>query len=517
MEIGDPCAACRICRSGIGHGCHRRPTTDPAVAPLATRAHAHKLDRQRLRRSPAATAERHVTGVLIVVGALAALMLLAYRGWSILVLTPFLALAAVILIGEGQILASYTQIFMRAAGDFVVNLFPVFLLGALFGKVMAASGAAEALAARISALLGPERAILAVVLCCAVMTYGGISLFVVTFAVFPIAATLFRKAGINKRLIPSAIVLGAFTFTMTTLPGTPAVQNAIPMPVFGTTAFALPGLSLIASVVILGTGLWLLAWRQRAYGPGYGPYEDKSAATAGDPPSWTVGATALGLVLAGNLLFTFVILPAMDFSYLAEPEWGATSFEAVRGLWAIIASMTIATFALIAMTFSRINGRISSLFQEGAGEALVPMFTVASLVGFGAVIARQYAFGTINDAIVALGGDSTLLSAALSTALLAAVTASSSGGLAAAMSALGPTFYEAAVADGVSLELMHRVVAMTSGVAHFMPHNGAFISLVGVCGLTLKETYRDAFLFGLVTPLVGLVVVIVLGTTIGPF
>ena len=458
-----------------------------------------------------------MAGVLIVVGALGALMLLAYRGWSILVLTPFLALAAVILIGEGQILASYTQIFMRAAGDFVVNLFPVFLLGALFGKVMAASGAAEALARRISERLGPERAILAVVLCCAVMTYGGISLFVVAFAVYPIAATLFREAGINKRLIPSAIVLGAFTFTMTTLPGTPAVQNAIPMPVFGTTAFALPGLSLIAAAAILGVGLALLAWRQRVYGPGYGPYEDAGAGASGDLPSWTVGAAALGLVLAGNLLFTFVILPRMDFAYLAEPEWGATSFQAVRGLWSIIAAMTIATFALIVMTFPRINGRISALFQEGAGEALTPMFTVASLVGFGAVIARQDAFATINDAIVALGGDSTLLSAALSTALLSAVTASSSGGLAAAMSALGPTFREAAVADGVPLDLMHRVVSMTSGVAHFMPHNGAFISLVAVCGLTLKETYKDAFLFGFLSPLVGLILVLALGMTLGAF
>jgi H+/gluconate symporter-like permease len=145
------------------------------------------------------------------------------------------------------------------------------------------------------------------------------------------------------------------------------------------------------------------------------------------------------------------------------------------------------------------------------------MFTVASLVGFGAVISRQDAFATINDAVVALGGDSTILSAALSTGLLSAVTASSSGGLAAAMSALGETFREAAIADGVALDLMHRVVSVTSGVFHFMPHNGAFISLVGVCGLTLKDCYRDGALAGLVAPLAGLIVVIVLGTTIGAF
>ncbi len=459
-----------------------------------------------------------MAGVLIIIGSLVALMILAFRGWSILVLTPFLAIVAVMLFGQGMILGTYTQVFMPAAGRFIVNLFPVFLLGAIFGKLMSASGAAQALANKISERLGAERAILAVILCCAVMTYGGISLFVVSFAVFPIAATLFRQAGINKRLIPAAIVLGSFTFTMTTLPGTPAVQNAIPMPVFGTTAFAAPFLSLIAAAIMFGLGYWLLMMRQRAYGPGYGPYEDAAgAAESGDLPSWTVGAIPLVIVLVASLLMTFVIIPRVDTTFLADPEFGATTVDRVRGLWSIIAALTLAIIVLIAMTYRRINGRISKLFEESARDSLTPLFTVASLVGFGAVIARQDAFVTVNDAIVALGGDSTLLSAALSTGLLAGVTGSSSGGLAAAMAALGDTFRDNAIADGVSLELMHRVVAMTSGVTHFLPHNGAFISLVGICGLTPKETYVDCALMGLVTPLVALIFVIVVGTTIGTF
>ncbi len=456
-------------------------------------------------------------GVIIVVASLLALMTLAFRGWSILVLTPFLALAAVALIGEGQILASYTQIFMRAAGGFVISLFPVFLLGALFGKVMSASGAAEALANRVSAALGPRNAVLAVVLCGAVMTYGGISVFVVAFAVYPIAATLFREAGVNKRLIPAAIVLGAFTFTMTAAPGTPAVQNAIPMPVFGTTAFAAPGLGLIACAVMFVVGYLILLQRQRAYGPGYGPYDDAPPAASADLPSWAAGAIPLALVLAVNLLFTFAVIPNLDTSYLARPEFGPTTVEAVRGLWSIIAALTAALLALIALTFRRVNGRIQSLFEEGAREALVPMFTVASLVGFGAVIANQDAFAVIKQSIVALGGGGSVMTALLSTGLLSAVTGSASGGLAASMAALGDTFRTAALEDGVPLELMHRVVSLTSGVFHFMPHNGAFISLVGVCGLTPKETYRDAALMGFFAPLVALAVVVALGLTVGSF
>jgi H+/gluconate symporter-like permease len=175
-----------------------------------------------------------VTGIVVIVVVLALLIFLAYRGVSLLILTPALATLAVIATRDGPILASYTQIFMGAAGGFIIQYFPVFLLGAVFGKLMEDSGSAEVLANSIIARLGEQRSILAVVLSCAVMTYGGVSLFVVAFAVYPIAAALFRRADLPKRLIPATIALGAFTFTMTALPGTPAIQNAIPMPFFGT-------------------------------------------------------------------------------------------------------------------------------------------------------------------------------------------------------------------------------------------------------------------------------------------
>ncbi|MDQ4061149.1 MAG: GntP family permease, partial [Pseudomonadota bacterium] len=212
-------------------------------------------------------------GIFGIFIALVLLIYLAYRGISVLVLAPATALLAVLFAGEPPVLASYTQVFMRAAGDFVVQYFPVFLLGAVFGKFMDDSGSARAIAEWTVAQLGESRALLAVVLSCAVLTYGGVSLFVVAFAVYPIAAELFRRADIPKRLIPATIALGAFTFTMTALPGTPAIQNAIPMPFFGTTAFAAPGLGLLTGAIMLGAGqLWLRfrAARARACGEGYG-------------------------------------------------------------------------------------------------------------------------------------------------------------------------------------------------------------------------------------------------------
>lgn len=202
-----------------------------------------------------------MSGLLGIVLALGLLIWLAYRGISVLVLGPLCALLAVLLAGA-PLLASYTQVFMPALGRFIVAFFPLFLLGAIFGKLMEDSGSARSIAHWLVARLGSQRAILAVVLACAVLTYGGVSLFVVAFAMYPVAVALFRAADIPKRLIPATIALGAFTFTMTALPGTPAIQNAIPMPYFGTTAFAAPGLGVIAGLVMLGLGLgWL---RRRA-------------------------------------------------------------------------------------------------------------------------------------------------------------------------------------------------------------------------------------------------------------
>ncbi|PJN95230.1 transporter, partial [Amaricoccus sp. HAR-UPW-R2A-40] len=202
-------------------------------------------------------------GLIGILLSLFLLMYLAYRGINVLVLAPILALMAVLLAGGMPLLATYTQVFMKALGNYLTTYFPLFLLGAIFGKVMADNGSARAISEWIVAKLGPEHAIMAIVLACGILTYGGVSLFVVAFAVYPISVSLFRRADVPKRLIPGAIALGSFTFTMTALPGTPAIQNAIPMPFFGTTPFAAPILGTLAGLIMFGGGVWWLRLRPR--------------------------------------------------------------------------------------------------------------------------------------------------------------------------------------------------------------------------------------------------------------
>ena len=198
-----------------------------------------------------------VSGLLGILIGLGLLIAFAFRGWSVLLLAPLAALIAALFSRE-PLLAHWTQTFMASAAGFLAQFFPLFLLGALFGKLMEDSGSVTAIANFMTERLGPQRAVLAVVLAGALVTYGGVSLFVAFFVLAPMAQELFRAAGIPRRLMPAAIVLGTSTFTMSALPGTPSIQNAIPMPFFGTTPFAAPGLGILASLIMLGFGLWWL-------------------------------------------------------------------------------------------------------------------------------------------------------------------------------------------------------------------------------------------------------------------
>jgi H+/gluconate symporter-like permease len=178
-------------------------------------------------------------GLLGILVALGLLIWLAFRGWSVLLLAPAAALIAAAAARE-PLLAHWTQTFMVGAAGFLAQFFPLFLLGALFGKLMEDSGSVRAIAQFLSDRLGARHAALAVVLAGAIVTYGGVSLFVAFFVLAPMASSVFQAANIPRRLIPAAILLGTSTFTMSALPGTPAIQNAIPMPFFGTTPFAAP-------------------------------------------------------------------------------------------------------------------------------------------------------------------------------------------------------------------------------------------------------------------------------------
>ncbi len=446
------------------------------------------------------------------------LMFLAYRGFSVLVLSPILALFAVFLSGSEPLLAHYTQIFMVKLGDFATIYFPLFLLSAVFGKIMESSGCAQSIADYISEKIGPEHAILAVVLSCAILTYGGVSLFVVVFAVYPIAVELFRHSNTPKRLIPGTIALGAFTFTMSAVPGTPAIQNIIPCQYFGTTAFAAPIISVIATVIMFGLGMvWLntQAKAARIAGEVYGDHLDniiKNKEGTKIPNFW-LSFIPIVIVILTNYVCIKYVFPNMDTSYLQQEKYGSIDIKTVQSNWAIIISLFFAIVFVIATNFKKID--ITSCINNGAQESLTPIFNTSSVVGYGAVISSLPGFALIRDWMLTFSGGNPIVSSSFVTSVLAGITGSASGGMSIALEMLGSKYLEMANSLGISPEIIHRVVSISSGSLDTLPHNGAVITLLAICGLTHKESYKDIFIVSLLIPLGAVILTILLSSIFG--
>ncbi len=482
-------------------------------------------------------------GLLGIVLGLAVLVGLSFRSWSVLVLAPLAAMVAAFAAGD-PLLAHWTQTFMGAAAGFVAQFFPLFLLGAIFGKLMEDSGSVNTIAAFMTEKLGEKRAILAVVLAGAIVTYGGVSLFVALFVIVPMAQGLFRAANIPNRLTPGAVALGTMTFTMSAMPGTPAVQNAIPMPFFGTTPFAAPGLGIIASFIMFGFGLWWLMRAERAArlaGEGFGdvggavesasenPAVRERATTSGtfDPaeikhghhspeqPGVLVAALPLIIVVLVNLTMSMLVIPRLDTSFLDEPQWGGITIASVSGIWSVMVALIVAILALVALNRKRLSELRASV-DAGANASVLPIISVASLVGFGAVVAALPAFTAVADWVLSIEGGP-LVSLAVSTNVLAALTGSASGGMTIALEALGPIYLQIASQQGIDPALLHRIAVMSAGTLDSLPHNGAVITLLAVCGSTHRKSYVDIVMCCVVSAMLALIAVIILGGMFGSF
>jgi H+/gluconate symporter-like permease len=459
-------------------------------------------------------------GIVGIFASLALLIFLAHRGWNVIFISPICAAVAVAFnLGDLPFFASYTQIFMPALGSYFATYFPLFLLGAVFGKLMDESGAARAIAHQIVRWVGGERAILAVVLACALLTYGGVSLFVVAFSVYPIAASLFREARIPKRLIPAAIGLGSFTFTMVALPGTPAIQNAIPIPFFKTTIYAAPGMGLVAAVFMFMTGMLWLTRRTaaaRKAGEGYGDHKEEFAAVDNSNlPSFFLALLPILLVIGLNFLLSKYVIPAFDHSELATAKFKNIDLKKVLAIWAIIGAM-LAAIVVLAVTNRKRIADLQGAINKGTLGSLLPMANTASEVGYGAVIAALAAFAVVREGLKAVASDP-VISLWLVVTVLAGMTGSASGGMSLALGAMGEYYVNAAQVAGINPEIMHRIAAMGSAAMDILPHNGAVITLLAICGLTHRQSYFDLFVVGSLTALSASVLVLGLYLTVGVF
>ncbi len=455
---------------------------------------------------------------LIVLAALCFLMFVAYRGYSVILFAPVAALGAVLLTDPQLVAPMFTGLFMDKLVGFLKLYFPVFLLGALFGKVIELSGFSRSIVAATIRLVGAQRAMLAIVAVCALLTYGGVSLFVVVFAVYPFAAELFRQSDIPKRLIPGTIALGAFTFTMDALPGTPQIQNIIPTAFFGTDTWAAPVLGTLGGVFILMLGMAYLEWRRRAAlqaGEGYGD----PATLLNEPAPFAGGKLVnpmiaiLPLLVVGivNKLLTLWIPSVYGASHSFDPAVIGSAAPVVQevskiaAIWAVEGALLAGIACVLLFAWKPVVARFAEGSKAAIGGALLAGMNTASEYGFGAVIAALPGFLVVANALGSIPDP--LVNEAVTVTALAGITGSASGGMSIALAAMSETFIANANAAGIPMEVLHRVAAMASGGMDTLPHNGAVITLLAVTGLTHRQAYKDIFAITIIKTLAVFVVI----------
>ena len=444
--------------------------------------------------------------VIIIILSLCGLIAFAYRGFSVIMMAPIMAILAATLSGFA-IMPSYTELFMGKAVTYIKSFFPVFMLGAIFGKVMEETGLARSIARAIIKGLGkdPHKAVLSIIIAASVLTYGGVSLFVVVFAVYPFAAALFKEADYPKRFVPAIIALGAFTATMVCFPGTPQIQNIIPTAYFGTNLYAAPLAGILGAILMYGCGIFYLTHRLKgtiAKGEGYGSHTLNEPEDNPDMSfvSWKLAVIPLLAVLIINFVITeFVVWDQSilePFQQMKGIPLVAAKVKNVVIIWALIISLVVGILLALIIGHKEIksvNG-LTKILNAGAIGSLLAIMNTASEVGYGNVISQLPGFAAVAHFLINIQvGGTPLVSEAISVTVLAGITGSASGGLAIALELMSQDWLAWAQSIGMGPEILHRIASMASGGLDTLPHNGAVITLLAVCGMTHRESYKDIF------------------------
>jgi len=439
--------------------------------------------------------------IAVILVSLSFLIFAAYRGYSVILFAPMAALLAVLLTQPYVALPMYGTVFMEKMVTFIKLFFPVFLLSAVFGKFTEASGMAGSIARMVIRVFGARNAIPAIVVVGAILTYGGVSLFVVAFCLYPFAADLFKTAGIPKRLIPATIALGTLTFTMDAFPGSPQIQNIIPTTAFHTTTWAAPWLGLAGGTYLCIVGLIYLQWQKRKArlaGEGYGTghiNEPEKFSPENLPPVY-LAMLPLLLVIVCNKLFTAVIIKNYSglFSWPAVGFQGATQVDLSPfvAVWSVSAAIVVGIIAILLCRFRHVKKNLKKEINISIGGALLAMMNTASEYGFGAVIAVLPGFRIIERGM-ASAFKNVLINEAVAITTLSGITGSASGGMSIALASMKDGFLARAATQGVPNEVLHRVASMASGGMDTLPHNSAVLTLLVITGLTHKQSYKDIF------------------------
>ncbi|MGO2118109.1 MAG: GntP family permease [Fusobacterium sp.] len=422
----------------------------------------------------------------IIIG-LILLIIMVMRGVNIFIVA-IVCSVAVALTGGLNVYDALKINYMTGFVGFLKAYFFIFLTGTIMGKMMEITNGAKAIAKMIVNVVGKDKALIAIPLACGVLAYGGVSVFVVSFAVFPIALEVFREADLPRNYIPAALTFGCSTFAMVA-PGAPQIHNVIPSQILGTSLMAGAVNGFIACGVMLVIGsvmLYKMVSKEKRNGA---HFVAKPMDVFHEERSLPNGILSMIPIISSILLINIKI----------------------NGK--VIVPIEVGVFIGAVLTFLLLNKHqknkeIVTHLGEACKVTIYAISCTCSVVAFGSVVKATLAFPIIVNAMVNIPGPA-IAGAALGTTVIAGVCGSASGGLGIAVPLLAPAF----LAKGITAAALHRTMSIASAALDSLPHNGYIVTVTnGLCNETHKDAYMPIFWVTVVTPLIGTIVVVLLFT-----
>ena len=431
-----------------------------------------------------------IISLLGILTGLGLLTFLIMKGVNIFVVA-FLGATIVALTGGLDLYDALKETFVGGFVGFFKSNYLIFLTGILMGKMMEITNGAKAIAKLIVRFLGKERALVSIPLACGVLAYGGVSVFVCSFAVFPIALEVFREADLPRRFIPAALTFGCSTFAMVA-PGAPQIHNIVPAEALGVSLMAGTVVGFISCGFMLVVGtlmLFRMVAKAKARGEHFVAKSVDTFATEDEkmPNGW--------LALSPLIITVFLINTPM-------PSTGAPLVKLETGV-------LIGAF-LTFLFLNKYQDNSKSLFHVGEAckSSIVSISNTCAVVAFGTVVSASAAFPVVIDAMVNLQTPP-LVGVAAGTTVIAGICGSASGALGIVAPLLGPLY----LAKGVAAEAISRTMSISSAALDSLPHNGYIVTVTnGLCNETHKDAYGPIFWVTVVTPFLASILCVVLFT-----
>lgn len=431
-----------------------------------------------------------MVGVIGVFLGLAILMYLTYKGWHMGLVSVLAALVIIIFNGMG-IWNGFSEGYATAFKNFAGTWFLMFLLGAVFGKIMEESGAAASVSNFIVNKLGKKQIVLIILITTAILAYGGISVFVIMFTMYPMCMALFKEADIPKKLFPAMSICMAGTTCMTFLPGSPSVPNLVPTEVLGTTIYAAPVIGIICGLFVFALDyvfFTCMIKRCAARGEHFVPASDDVIVDISDaaqmaklPP---VGKSFAPIVVL--IVSAFVLMKVLTPSNFA-----------------VITAMTLASLTGVVLFRDKFN--VKSAISAGMNNGFNSLMITSAIMGFGGVVTASPAFQTFVDWILGLQMNP-ILFACLGINVICAITGSASGGI----TIFWNTLAEYMINTGINPQILHRITCIACSGLDAMPHSSGIVLANNVGKTEMKDSYIYMFMSNAVIPLCGLVLAIIL-------